>query len=247
LATSFIDKAFTGTNLMKDSSKPLIIVGAGGFASEGAWVTEDINAVNIKQGKGKVWDLLGFAVFDPPAFPSQIYSYPVLGAIEEVACKFAGADVHFVCMIGDNRIRREQAQAAEGVGWTAAVLVHPSVQAARDISVGRGSYVGAGSILSPFSAIGMHVVVNQHVTVGHDSLMHDFSQACPGSRISGHCIVGRSALLGSNSVLMPGCHVGDRAIVGAGSVAMRRVEAGTTVVGVPARAMPGMEPIEKTA
>ena len=224
--------------------KPLVIIGAGGFASEGAWVAEDMNTAAVVQGHKPVWSIRGFAVFDPQKFPPSLYSYPVLGTISQTATALGGIDVYFTCMIGDNRLREENVREAENLGWKAASLVHPSVIRARESSIAPGSYVGAGSIVSPFAQIGAHVVINHHVSVGHDSILHDFAHACPGARISGKCVLGRSSLVGSNAVLLPGCRVGDGAIVGAGSVALRSVAAGSTVMGVPAAAIRTTELVE---
>jgi sugar O-acyltransferase (sialic acid O-acetyltransferase NeuD family) len=224
--------------------KPLVIVGAGGFASEGLWVAEDINAAEIAHGRPPLWKICGFAVFDPTQFPPVIYSYPVLGTPIQTARALGDTEVCFICMIGDNHLREEKVREAENLGWKAVSLIHPSVIRARETSIGPGSYVGAGSIISPFSQVGRHVVINHHVSVGHDSSMHDFSQACPGARIGGKCVVGRWSLIGSNATLLPGCLLGENATVGAGSVALRSVAPLTTVIGVPARVLRTAELVE---
>ena len=170
------------------------------------------------------------------------YSYPVHQSTpKEAAARLAGTDIFFICMIGDNRIREEQAHEAEELGWKPVALVHPTVIVARETTIGHGSYIGAGSIISPFAKVGAHVVVNNHVSVGHDSVMEDFSQASPGARISGGCVVGRSAFLGSNATLLPNCNVGESAVVGANSVVLRSVAPLTTVMGVPAKVVSGPE------
>jgi sugar O-acyltransferase (sialic acid O-acetyltransferase NeuD family) len=216
---------------------PLVIIGAGGFASEGAWAAEDINAAAVAQGHNPCWSIRGFAVFDPSRYPPSIYSYPVLGTISQAAAALENLDASFICMIGDNHLREENVLEAQLLGWNAISLVHPTVVRARETTIGPGSYIGAGSILSPFAQIGAHVVINHHVSVGHDSILHDFSQVCPGARISGKCVLGRASLVGSNATLLPGCRVGDGATVGAGSVALRSVAALSTVMGVPAGAI----------
>jgi len=214
--------------------RDLVIIGAGGFAPEGICVAEDINAANLEKGRKPAWNIRGFVVFDPAKFPQTIYSYPVLGTPKQAAARFAGTDIFFICMIGDNRIREEQAREAEELGWKAVALVHPTVTVRRETTIGPGSYVGAGSIISPFVKVGAHVVISVNVLVAHNSVMEDFSQACPGACINGRCVVGRSALIGSNATLLPRCSVGQSAVVGANSVAMRSVPPHTTVMGVPA-------------
>jgi acetyltransferase-like isoleucine patch superfamily enzyme len=77
------------------------------------------------------------------------------------------------------------------------------------------------------------------VSLGHDSVLEDYSQICPGARISGGCRIGKQAFLGSNASLTPGVAVGYGAVVGANSHAVRTVRPGLTVVGCPARAVCG--------
>lgn len=215
--------------------RDLVIIGAGGFAPEGLSVAEDCNAARVKEGKEPEWIIHGCAVFDPSQFPPTIYSYPILGTPKDAAAKLAGREISFVCMIGDNRIREEQAREAGSLGWKAVSLIHPTALIARETRIGAGTYVAAGSVIGPYAHIGEHVIINTHVSVGHDAVMQDFSHACPGARISGHSVVGRSALIGSNGAVMPGCRVGEGAVVGANSLALEDVDKFTTVIGTPAK------------
>ena len=189
----------------------------------------------MQLGKKPAWKIRGFVVFDPTKFPQTLYSYPVLGTSKEAAVSLAGTHTFFICMIGDNRIREEQAHEAEDLGWKPVALVHPSVIVARETTIGPGSYIGAGSIISPFAKVGAHVIVNNHVSVGHNSVMEEFSQACPGVRINGRCVVRRSAFIGSNATLLPGCNVGESAVV------LRSVAPFTMVMGVPAKVISSPE------
>lgn len=56
-----------------------------------------------------------------------------------------------------------------------------------------------------------------------------------GLEIAKPVTIGRDVWIGGGAVILPGVSIGDRAIVGAGSVVTRDVEAGSTVVGNPAR------------
>ena len=43
--------------------------------------------------------------------------------------------------------------------------------------------------------------------------------------------------MGSHASILPGGRVGDEAVVGAGSVVLKNVEPGSTVIGVPAKVL----------
>jgi sugar O-acyltransferase (sialic acid O-acetyltransferase NeuD family) len=200
----------------------LIIIGAGGFGNEALWVA---------RASGE-WEVAGFAD-DDPALGSATHGLPVLGGAELI-CRTSEPG-WFHCAVGNNAARGRVFEQFVACGWRPATLIHPSVIIAPNVHVGAGSYVGAGSILCPNAVIGSRsALINCHVTVGHDSRMGDFSQACPGVRISGSCIVGDFAFLGSNASVLPGMSIGARATVGANSVVVMRVGEGLTVVGVPA-------------
>lgn len=213
----------------------LIIVGAGGFAAEGLWVAEAMNQSAMAAGRPALWNILGCCVYDPSLYPAEILSYRVLGTPLDVARSHPEASLHYICSIGDNRIREQEARLAESLGWRPATLIHPSCQVAPNATIGAGTYLAAAAVVCPNTRVGSHVVINNHVSVGHDSIMGDFSQACPGSRISGRCKVGRSAFLGTNATLLPGIALGERAVLGANSVAVRNLEPEVTAVGSPAR------------
>ena len=224
--------------LNEGGPQDLIIVGAGGFAAEGLWVAEAMNQSAMAAGRPAPWNILGCCVYDPSLYPAEILSYRVLGTPRDVTRNRGGEVLHYICSIGDNRIREREVGLAESLGWRPVTLIHPSCQIGPNAIIGPGTYLAAGSVVCTTTRVGAHVVINNHVSVGHDSIMGDFSQACPGSRISGKCEVGRSAFLGTNATLLPGVTLGDRAVLGANSVAIRALEPDVTAVGSPARIVP---------
>lgn len=205
----------------------LVIFGAGGFGQEAVWVAE---SMNDQLPPAERWNVLGYLDDDASKAGKTFYGYPVLSSAP------AGR-VWFHCALGDNATREAVAARLEARGWRPATLIHPSVIRAKFVEVGEGSYVGAGSILSPSCRLGRHVLVNQRVAIGHDAVLEDFSQACPGAQINGYCTLRRGAFVGSNASLHQGRVVGERAVVGANSQVIRDVEPGATVLGVPARVL----------
>ena len=224
--------------LKEGGPQDLVIVGAGGQAAESLWVAEAMNQSATAAGRPALWNILGCCVYNPDLYPPEILSYRVLGTPRDVARDHKGGGLRFICGIGDNRIREQEAGVAESFGWRAVTLIHPSCQVAPNAVIGPGTYLAACSVVCTNARVGAHVLINNHVSVGHDSTMGDFSQACPGSRISGKCAVGRPSFLGTNATLLPGVTLGDRAVLGANSVAKHNVEADVTAVGVPAKSMP---------
>jgi sugar O-acyltransferase (sialic acid O-acetyltransferase NeuD family) len=208
--------------------RPLVIFGAGGLAQEAIWVAEAVNADAPLETR---WDILGYLSDDPSQHGTTVYGYPVLAGPPPSR----GATLWYHCAVGSNDARERAAGRLGGLGLKAATLVHPSVIQARGAEVGEGTYIGAGTILSPNAKVGCHVLINQRVLVGHDVTMSDFSQACPGAALSGGSRVGKGALIGTNASIYPRQTVGEYAVVGSNSYVIRRVAPRTTVLGVPAQ------------
>ena len=208
--------------------RPLMIVGAGGFGQEVVWAARNFNAIH------PIWDIVGYCDDDPAKKGQVIYGVEVLGPPEEVNTMWA-TPPYFVCAIGDNLIRSQVVTRLLSLGWKPATIIDPSVIVAEHVTVGEGTYIGAGTILSPYARIGNHVIINHNCSIGHDSVLEDFVQVSPGGRVSGSCVIKEGALLGSNAIVSPGKEVGRYATVGGGSFAMTNIPDGATAIGVPAR------------
>lgn len=216
--------------------RDLMIIGAGGFGAEAAWVVRDMAATSSRaEGLVRGWNLAGFVDSDVRKRQTVHAGYRVHGTMEQTAAAFDCRELWFFCAIGDNGARRRAAYAAQRLGWKPAVIVHPSALIADTASVLAGSYVGPGSIVSNNARVGEHVIVNMQVSVGHDVIVGDYCQLSPGSRISGFCHLEELVFVGSNAVLMPGTLVRRGATVGACSLTRGQVDSHTTVCGVPAR------------
>ena len=91
-----------------------------------------------------------------------------------------------------------------------------------------------GSIITSNCHIGQGVLINLNVTIGHDSIIHDFVEICPAVNISGNCEIGKSAFIGTGAILLPSIKIGEGAIVAAGSVVIKDVPPYTLFAGNPA-------------
>lgn len=207
--------------------KQFIIIGAGGFSQEVIWVARNHNTVS------PTYEIIGLCDDDTGKKGKSIYGCSVLGRPEELDSHFV-TKPHFVCAIGNNQERVNVIARVLALGWLPVTLIDPSVVVAEGVDVGVGTYIGAGSILSPYARIGNHVIVNHLCSIGHDSIVEDFAQIAPGGRISGNCIVKEGAYIGSNAVINQGRTIGRYATLGACSFAVRDIPDGITAVGVPA-------------
>lgn len=125
--------------------------------------------------------------------------------------------------------------AIEAAGLALPTLVHPRAFVAASARLAPGVQVMPQASVGPNAEVGRGVLVNTGATLDHDVAVADGSVVDPGAVLTGRVRIGSEVEVGSGAVLIPDSIVGDGAIVGAGAVIVRPVEAGTTVVGVPAR------------
>ena len=210
--------------------KKLIIVGAGGAASEAFWVWQRLGL----QG-GECFELLGFTDDNPDRSGQPFEGSHILGTAVQIAQRFAHQEVHFHCAIGHNRARQRLGPLLEQAGLIPVSLIDPSAIVAPTASIGQGTYIGPLSIVAPHAQVGRHVLINTHVGVGHHAQVGDFAQLCPGVRVSGGCKIDTGAFLGSNATVHPGLTIGEGATIGANSFVIRSVKPRFSMLGVPAR------------
>lgn len=211
--------------------RELVIIGAGGFGAVAARLAENMNSHH----SGPAWEVIGFADSDLKKHGFWRDGRIVHGDLEDVARKFCDRELWFFCAIGDNHSRAKMARQAEKHGWIPATLIHPTAIVDSTVEIAPGSCIGPASVISFNTKIGAHVLVDMHVSIGHDAILMDFCEVFPGARISGNCCLGQHVMVGSNATLLPGTVVGDGSVVGANSAAHGHVEPNTTLFGVPAR------------
>ncbi|MDD2456543.1 MAG: NeuD/PglB/VioB family sugar acetyltransferase [Kiritimatiellae bacterium] len=193
--------------------KKIVIIGAGGFGAEAAWL---IGRVNQRHPE---FELLGFCDDAENKRSGVFRGFPLLGRFDEVGgC--GGLD-GFFCAIGNNEMRKKVFAQAAAMAVPPVTLVDPGAAVAPDVRLGAGCYIGIGSVVSCGAVLGDGVLVNHGVTVGHDAAVEAFAQLSPGARVSGGCFLGEGALMGSNACTIPGIRVGAWATVGAGAAAVR--------------------------
>jgi sugar O-acyltransferase (sialic acid O-acetyltransferase NeuD family) len=215
--------------------RPLLIVGAGGFARETAEAVRAINAVH------PTWDLLGFLDDDPAMVARSVDGIPVLGSTESaidhpgasvVVC--TGSPVNFL-----SRRRLVERLGMEGARYPS--LVHPAASLASSTSVGHGTVILAGVVTTAAVTIGAHVALMPQVVLTHDDVVADYVTVGAGARLAGGVHIGTGAYVGSGALIREHRSVGPWALVGMGSVVTKDIPSGEVWAGVPARFMRTLE------
>ena len=209
----------------------LVIVGAGGFAREVAWLAKEINTVE------PTFDFVGFIVSDLARLGTHDSAEHVLGDYTWLE-KHRGSVDALAIGIGNPAARlkvgRELSELVPEVEWPP--LVHPTVAMDREsCSLGRGVILCAGTIATVNVVVEDFAMVNLACTLGHESRIGSGSVLNPTVNISGGVALEEGVLVGTGAQILQYIHVEKAAVVGAGAVVTKDVPPGVTVAGVPAR------------
>ncbi|WP_288479591.1 acetyltransferase [uncultured Clostridium sp.] len=205
--------------------KKIVIIGAGGFGREVAWLIEDINK------EKKEFEILGFLDDSIEKKDKIINGYKVLGGLEDIELK----DVYFTCAIGNSEIKSNVVKKAIERKLKPINLVHPSVKMGKYNKFGEGLIICAGTIITVNTNIEDYVTINLNCTIGHDTNIGMFTTMYPGVNLSGECVIEKGVELGTNSTIIQGKSIGYNTILGAGSVVVKNLEENIVAVGIPAQ------------
>jgi sugar O-acyltransferase (sialic acid O-acetyltransferase NeuD family) len=196
------------------------------------WTVGDLPAA------GRDWEVAGFLDADVDRAAESLrekgVALPVLGDPGDYQTR---DEDRFVCAIGSTSAKLAVCEALRERGARFETVVHPTAMVAPGAVLGEGVIFRHWAGTSVNTVVGDFVTLNSSAGLGHDVV------AEAGCTLSAHCdVMGgayleRGAFLGSSALITPGVRVGAFATVGAGSVVLRRVAAGATVFGSPARAL----------
>jgi UDP-perosamine 4-acetyltransferase len=133
--------------------------------------------------------------------------------------------------------RRLLVERLEADGRRLVSIVHPSAVIARSAVLAPGCVVGPHVVVGALARIGRGTILNRGALVGHHTTIGAHGFLGPGANVAGGVRVGDGVYVGLGAIVREDRTVGAGAMVGAGAVVVGDVEAGITVIGLPARPM----------
>jgi sugar O-acyltransferase (sialic acid O-acetyltransferase NeuD family) len=175
---------------------------------------------------------VGFVDDRPDALDQFDVSVPVLGGLVDLMRIDARA---FIIALGDPALRRGVSDAIGEVGGTLVTLIHPSAYVSSTAQIGSGTLLCPFTLIAANSILGANVAINVYASIGHDSRIGEHCVISPYSAVTGDVSLGDESFLGTHCTIAPGTTIGRCSKVSAGSTVTRDAEAGSLLVGNPAK------------
>ena len=206
--------------------KNIVIIGAGGVGREVSLIIQQINELE------QTWNLLGFIDDNTDNWGKVINGYSVIGGIDSL--EFLSNDTYIVIDIANYEVKKKIVNKVNNK-FKFATIVHPKVWIHDYMTVGQGTIIYEGAILTANIEIGNHVIISPKCGVGHDSIIKDYVSLLWNVNVSGNDLIEEGVMMGSGSTVIQGKKIGKGSIIGAGAVVVNDIESFSTAVGVPAK------------
>lgn len=201
------------------SSVNIYILGAGGMAREVFQIYHDLKKSKLVKG---------FIVNIDKYIKNKIYSLPVEN--KKILLKkslLIGAMGHPKRKIWINTLMKEQ--------YKFDTLIHPAAVIGKNVKIGVGSIVCAGTFLTCDINIGNHTIINIGTSIHHDCNIGSFVTVGPGSNITGKVSIGDETFIGAGVTIIPEVKIGKSVYIGAGSTVVSNIPDNYLAYGVPAK------------
>lgn len=114
--------------------------------------------------------------------------------------------------------------------------IHESAQIiGKDVYIGEGSIICAGTIVTVNCKLGKHTHLNLHTTIGHDCVIDDFFTTGPGVNVSGNNVYGKRVYIGTGSSTREKISICDDVTVGMQSGVIKSITESGTYIGSPVK------------
>lgn len=114
-------------------------------------------------------------------------------------------------------------------------LIHTTARIGSNVKLGTGNIVAAYTSLGADCSIGDYNMIQSYTVIGHDAKIGDFNRIDTHVTCVGGIEIKNETTIHTSAVINHKVTIEDRAKVGACSFVIRKVKAGDTVLGVPAK------------
>ncbi|MCH5221516.1 MAG: sialic acid O-acetyltransferase [Muribaculaceae bacterium] len=205
--------------------KNLIIIGAGGMGR-----TIYSNAIECV-GYGVDFIVKGFIDDNLTALDGFDNYPPIIATIKDYQ---PVRDDVFVSSIGGDA-RRKCMEEIINRGGEFINLIHNTARIYTNAKLGKGNFIGAYTIIGNDAQIGDYNIIQSHTVIGHDAIIGNWNRIDTHVTCVGGIMIEDDVNIHTGAVISHKVRVECGAHIGACSFVIRKVKAGTTVFGNPAK------------
>ncbi len=205
--------------------KNLIIIGAGGMGR-----TIYSNALE-SIGYGEKFIVKGF-IDDNLQALDDFDNYPSI--IDTIKNYIPQSDDVFVSSIG-GASRRPCMEEIICRGGEFIELIHQTARIYTNAKLGKGNFIGAYSVIGNDAEIGDYNMIQSYTVIGHDAKIGNWNRIDTHVTCVGGIVIEDDVNIHTSAVISHNVTVEKGAHVGALSFVIKKVKAGTTVMGIPAK------------
>lgn len=205
--------------------KQLIIIGAGGMGR-----TMYCNALE-SVGYGNTFLVKGFIDDNLDALKGFANYPPIVDTIKDYIPQ---QDDVFVSSIG-SAARRPCMEEIIRRGGEFMELIHQTARVYTNVKLGKGNFIGAYSVIGNDAVIGDYNMIQSYSVIGHDVHMGNWNRIDTHVTCVGGVVIEDETNIHTSAVISHRVTIETGAHIGALSFVIKRVKAGTTVMGNPAK------------
>lgn len=214
----------------------MLIIGAKGFAKE---------VLEVLYKKNQIKKI---AFYDDISddIPDKLYTkFPVLRSEKEAEVYFSTIDNQFTIGVGNPIIRKKLYDKFSLLGGLLTSTLSLDAKIGNhDVTIGEGANILNGAIISNSVTIGKGCIIYYNSIITHDCILGDFVEISPSVNVLGRSVIGSFCQIGTGTIILPDIKIGENVIIGAGSVITKNVPDNVMVVGVPAKIVKELTPID---
>ena len=185
--------------------KNIVIIGAGGVGREVSLIIQQINELEA------TWNLLGFIDDNIDSWGKVINGYSVIGGIDTL--ELLSDDTYIIIAIANYEVKKKIVDKVNNK-LKFATIVHPKVWIHDYMTIGKGTIIYEGAVLTANIEIGNHVIISPKCGIGHDSIIKDYVSLLWNVNVSGNDLIEEGVMMGSGSTVIQGKVIGRGSTMG---------------------------------
>lgn len=156
----------------------------------------------------------------------SVYNYKIIGNLDSLPKLIKTHNIEgIVIAVGDNYARQMAYNNIVNIAPQLQFfsIIHPTAVIAKDVKIEEGTVVMANAVINASAKVGKVCILNTASTLGHDSVMANFSSLASGVHVGGNVYIGLGSAISISATIIQNISIGDYSVVGAASLVLKPI------------------------